>query len=418
MSSDFTRLGITNKNERTRNKYYKTDVARTLQHTRWLLEILGVWPLVKKNPTTWEIGRSKCLISLCSILMAFIMIPCTLHMILMEKNPLVKLMLFGPIGFCLTNILKYCSIIYRRDIIENCINHVEFDLMRIDNQHDREIMERNVNVGRNLTVLCAVFMYTGGLSYHTIMPLWRGNEINEFNKTIRPLVYPGYDIFFDSQTSPNYEFIFYTNCISACVTYTITTAACNLAAVFVAHTCGQIEIMMSRLRTLFDGTDDIRNTDILHHRLGFVIHSHTRVLRFTSIIETLLREICLVEVVASTLIICLLEYYCLTEWENSETIAIITYLVLLLSLSFNIYIFCHIGELLKEQCQKIGKAAYMMNWYRLPSKSGRALVMVLAISNYPRKLTAGRMMELSVRSFGTIIKTSVIYLNMLRAMAD
>lgn len=29
-------------------------------------------------------------------------------------------------------------------------------------------------------------------------------------------------------------------------------------------------------------------------------------------IETLLREICLVEVVASTLIICLLEYYCLT----------------------------------------------------------------------------------------------------------
>lgn len=44
----------------------------------------------------------------------------------------------------------------------------------------------------------------------------------------------------------------------------------------------------------------------------------------------------------------------------------------------------------------------MMDWYRLPGKSGRAVVMVLANANNPRRLTAGRMMELSVSSFGTV----------------
>nr|UEN71260.1 olfactory receptor 77 [Gregopimpla kuwanae] len=340
---------------------------------------------------------------LCSILMAFIMIPSTLHMVCREKNPIVRLMLFGPIGFCLTNILKYCSIVFRSDSIKLCIEHVETDWMMIENEKDRQIMRKNVNVGRDLTALCGIFMYTGGLSYHTIMPLWCGSRINELNQTIRPLVYPGYDIFVDPQASPTYEIIFYTNCISACVTYTVTTAACNLAAIFVTHSCGQIQIMMSRLETLFDDVkeNEVLN-DVLKNRVGFVIRCHVRVLRFTSIVERVLREICLVEVVASTLIICLLEYYCMTEWNNSEAVAIITYFMLLISLSFNIFIFCHIGELLKEQCYQVGKATYMIDWYRLPSKTGLALVMIIAMANYPRKITAGRMMELSVTSFGAV----------------
>lgn len=44
----------------------------------------------------------------------------------------------------------------------------------------------------------------------------------------------------------------------------------------------------------------------------------------------------------------------------------------------------------------------MSDWYRLPGKTGLSLVMIIAMANYPRKLTAGQMMELSVSSFGTV----------------
>lgn len=37
------------------------------------------------------------------------------------------------------------------------------------------------------------------------------------------------------------------------------------------------------------------------------------------------------------------------EWENSDATAILTYFILLISFTFNILIFCYIGELLVEQ---------------------------------------------------------------------
>ena len=234
--------------------------------------------MVKRNCNKPEYYVSKLLVILCSVLMAFIMIPCTLHMIFVEKDTLVRLMLMGPVGFCLTNILKYVSMIYRAKGIKLCIDHVETDWMMIETAKDRKIMRKNVNIGRNLTSMCGLFMYTGGFAYHTIMPLWQGRTINEYNETIRPLAYPGYDLFVDSQLTPTYEFIFYTNCLSAVVTSTVTTVACNLAATFVTHTCGQIDIMMYRLETLFDSVES--KTDILKHRVNVVIQCHVRILRW------------------------------------------------------------------------------------------------------------------------------------------
>lgn len=157
------------------------------------------------------------------------------------------------------------------------MEHVELDWMEIDNKKDHEILTRNVNVGRRLTIVCGIFMYSGGFFYHAIMPQWSGNRVNELNETIRPLIYPGYDIFLNSQMSPYYEFIFYTHIFFSCVTSTITATACNLAAIFVAHACGQIELTMSRLNTLFDSIDEA--SDTVETRLGFIVKSHVRMLR-------------------------------------------------------------------------------------------------------------------------------------------
>lgn len=259
------------------NKNYLIDVARTLQYTRWLLKILGVWTMVKKNPKPWEKYSWKFLMVLYTGLILFVMIPCTANIILKEKNPVERAMLCGPIGFCITNLLKYYFMFFRSNMIKSCIKNMEFDWMHIVTKNDRDIMTRNVNLGVDVTVVCGAFMYGGGLMYNMILPLSQGGHLNEFNETIRPLVYPGYDIFVDSQKTPLYEIIFYTNCIVAWVTYTITTAACNLAAVFVAHTCGVIGIMMSRLDTLFEDVDE--RSQVVQDRLGYVVKTHVRVLK-------------------------------------------------------------------------------------------------------------------------------------------
>lgn len=44
----------------------------------------------------------------------------------------------------------------------------------------------------------------------------------------------------------------------------------------------------------------------------------------------------------------------------------------------------------------------MINWYKIPRNKGKQLMLIIASSNNQRKLTAGGMMELTLRSFGNV----------------
>ncbi|XP_014487905.1 PREDICTED: odorant receptor 22c-like, partial [Dinoponera quadriceps] len=154
-------------------------------------------------------------------------------------------------------------------------------------------------------------------------------------------------------------------------------------------------------------------------RLAMIVQQHVRILRFISLTDRMLREISVVEIVGCTLNMCFLGYYTITlEWGSVEIAAYVTYITLLLSFTFNIFIFCYIGELIIEQCKKIGEVSYMIDWYRLPGRKGLVLVLMIAMSNSSTKLTAGNFFELSLSTFGDVVRTSVAYLNMLRTLTS
>ncbi|XP_044576213.1 odorant receptor 4-like isoform X1 [Cotesia glomerata] len=393
------------------------DINYNLKLTKWILKPLGVWSFVIIDCSLTSKLSSVLIIFVNLFIMFITFMPCCVHMIFRETDPAVKIILMGPFGFCLTNCCKYYFIMYRSNIITNCLNHLKADWARVKTEEDRQKMIESVNVGRNITKLCAIFMFSGGVSYHTFMPMWKGTTLNELNETIRPLVYPGNEIFFNCQKTPIYEFIFFLHFTCGMVMQTITTGACHLAAIFATHVCGQVDILKSQLQNLLK-KENSKTNDTIDNRIASIIQSHVRILDFSKSIERMLREVCLVEVGASTMIICLLEYYCMTEWSNSETINILTYLMLLTALTFNIFIFCYIGEILNQQCSSIGESTYMINWYKIPRNKGKYLMLTIASSKNQRQLTAGGMLDLSLRSFGNIIKTSVAYLNMLRTVTE
>ncbi|XP_076276555.1 uncharacterized protein LOC143207225 [Lasioglossum baleicum] len=108
----------------------------------------------------------------------------------------------------------------------------------------------------------------------------------------------------------------------------------------------------------------------------------------------------------------------LEESRAKDMTAIITYATILASLIFNIFIFCYIGELVAEQYRKVGQMSYMIDWYRLPKNTKLGVVLIMAMSSTPTKLTAGRLVKLSLASFSDVMKTSVAFLNMLRRLTD
>ncbi|XP_076235778.1 uncharacterized protein LOC143180130 [Calliopsis andreniformis] len=390
-----------------KNSNYEHDIRYTLQMCQWVLKPIGIWPLVHTRTSQLEKIISVLLLGWCTFVLLFALIPPIRYMFVEEKSVYKRVKLMGPMGFCLASAIKYCYLGLKGSVFGRCFMHMERDWKTVEESNHRGIMLRQAAVSRHLIGLCAAFLYTAGLSYNTIMPFLSKARFKG-NITVKPLSYPGYDAFFDTQSSPTYEIIFSLHIFAGFIRYSITTGAYSLAAIFVTHICGQIRIQIARL------DDFVKRKQGNHDPLSIVVRDHVKILRLSKNIEEALREICFTEVVESTMIICLLEYYCLTEWQNSDGVAIMTYVMFLISFSFNVFIFCYISQILTDECSQIGPVSYNIDWYNMPPKKACSVILLNAISLYPPKLTAGKILELNFITFSSILQTSVVYLNLLR----
>ncbi|XP_017759704.1 PREDICTED: odorant receptor 4-like [Eufriesea mexicana] len=397
-----------------RNNHYENDIHYTLQMCQWLLKAIGLWPLIYSYTSKLEQLVSIFLMTVCLFSMLFIILPSGHHAFFVDKRIETKLQMFGPVGFCLSSAIKYCYIGLKGPYLERCMQHVRKDWKMVQDPNHRAIMLKYVTISRKLITVCAVFLYTGGMSFHTVMQLL-STERNKENITLKPLTYAGYDSFLDVQSSPAYEIVFFLHCFAGMVMYSVATAAYSFAAIFVTHSCGQIEIQLSKLQNLVKKKEEGKKNG--SDSIVTIVRDHVEILGFSNNIEEALREICFMEIIESTLNMCLLEYYFITEWQNSDTIAMLTLFTLLISFTFNIFIFCYIGETLTEQCSQIGTISYEINWYDLPAKEAYDLILLISVSQNPPKLTAGKMVDLSLNTFSSVVKTSVAYLNLIRTVA-
>ncbi|XP_043517113.1 odorant receptor Or2-like isoform X1 [Frieseomelitta varia] len=397
-----------------KNVHYENDIHYTLQLCKWLLKPIGVWPLVNNRASKLEQLVSIVLMTTCFSSLLFIVLPSFHHIFFVEKNTHIKVKLLGPVGFCFSSTIKYCCLGLKGPFFERCIQHVRKDWKTVHDPNYRTIMLKYATVSRKLITVCAAFLYSGGMSYHTVVQFLSKDRRGK-NYTYRPLAYPSPDSILDTQSSPTYEIVFFLHCFAAMIMYSVTTVAYSLAAIFVTHICGQIQIQIARLHDLVKSKEREGGE---RDPLSVIVHDHVEILRFSKNAEEALREICLAEIVESTIIMCLLEYYCMVEWRNNDAIAIMTYFTLLISFTFNIFIFCYIGELLSEQCRQIGINSYKIEWYNLPAKNAYDLILLISISQYPPRLTAGKIIDLSLNTFSSVAKTSLIYLNLLRTVTD
>ncbi|XP_012230133.1 odorant receptor 10-like [Linepithema humile] len=396
------------------NRNFKNDLQVSMQLNVWTLKPIGTWPK--------SLGHSRletlwCRVSniTCYGLLVLILIPGGMYMVLEMKDFYSQLKLGSALSFFMTAVMKYCAFILRENDLRRCVEYIEGDWKNVKYTEDRKIMLKNANIGRRLIVICGIFMYGAVLFYYVAVPFTRAKIVEEDgNLTYRRLVYPVPKVLVDARRSPINEIFYFIQLLSGFVAHNITVAACGLAALLAMHACGQLQVLISWLNHLVDGREGINDT--VDERLANIIELHVRILNFIAQTEELLHEISLIEVVGSTMNICFLGYHCMMEWNFQQPVSGLTYVILLVSLTFNIFMFCYIGELLTEQTMKVRESSYMIDWHRLPERKSLAIILIICMSDATTRLTAGNIIELSVSSFGNVIKSSVAYLNILRTL--
>ncbi|XP_051162637.1 odorant receptor 43a-like [Leptopilina boulardi] len=415
------------------NKTYKSDIRYAINTCRNIALFLGLWPNNNNVKKSLLKKSLKLIINFTSILlMTFVIISCILFGTFELKLMSQRIILTGPTSFYVMAFMKYSIILFRSDDLENCLKIIENDWQYI-NYKQRQIMLKHAKFGRIITIFCAIFMYLGGFWFHVISPLTAEPIVTEKNISIQPFPSPVYGKFLTSGQSPIYEIIYIAELIVGFIMYSIAITTFSFAAILTIHACSQFEIVILNLDNLFSGIEKYSD---LHDKLIVTVNSHLKVLSFVSQLESVFNEICFIEIMGCTLNICLLGYYTIMGWKKQELSAILTYSILLASFIFNIFIYCLIGEMVTIQVSKfnflffftsiifflqatkVGEKSYMINWYLMPKKTSKDLLFFIRISQYPSKISAGKIFVLSLGTFCTVLKTSAAYFNALWKMSQ
>ncbi|KAL6259107.1 hypothetical protein P5V15_009029 [Pogonomyrmex californicus] len=373
-------------------------VRLSVQKTRWILKSIGVWPKALESSSLMKRYVRVLINVICIGLVTFLFVPCVFYVVLEVEDTYNTLKFTGPLSFCIMVFMKYILLIARGNDIRVCIEHIRNDWMNTRHHGDRTIMIRNAEFGSRLVMICSFMSYGGAVFYHIAMPIGMGKITDMDNLSYHLLGYPVARVIADTRYSPINEIFLLIQCISGLTTQAVTAGACSLTAVLAMHAYGRLEILIQWIMYLVDGREDLCNN--VDKRLAIIVQEHVRILRFISLTEKILHEIFLVEIVGCTMNMCFLGYYIIMEWEIGELASYITYSVLLISFTFNIFIFCYIGELVAMQSRRISEIAYMIEWHRLPKREALAVILMIAMSNSPIKFTAGNIIDLSISSFG------------------
>jgi len=260
------------------NVTYEKDTIYALMWSRWILRLLGIWPLVYPNTTRIEKIFTTISFTLCWSALNFLLIPMSIFMLSDEITTKEKIKMLGPMGFALMAALKYFFLVVRHKSIRQCIYALSTDWRMVQQEEHRKIMIRLAERGHTLSKFSIVFMYCGGLCWHTVMPFLSHNELsrNE-NITLGPIPYVGFDLIFDLRPMSTHIFVFFAQWCSGLVLFNITIAVCCLANVFVSHTCGQIEIVMKCVQDFVKETRKNRLNSKRH--MADIIKHHVQTLR-------------------------------------------------------------------------------------------------------------------------------------------
>ncbi|XP_060817351.1 odorant receptor 13a-like [Bombus pascuorum] len=387
----------------------------SLQLNRWFLKPIGAWP---SSPSTTKLERiiSFVLNIICFSTVTITVIPSLLLIILDDQSINFKLKALCFVSHWIISSVNYTALLLHSKDIRQCIEHMESDWRTVIREEDQHVMLKNAKFGRFVAAFCAIFMQGSVLSFCFVTAL-NTVEIQIGNETrvLHVLPCAVYKKLVNVDESSTNQIMFFLQVSSAIIANSSTIGIFSFAAVLAAHACGQLNVVRLWITEFVNEASGKKKSDG-SIQIGAIVERHLRTLNFISYIEDIMNKLCLLEMLRCTTDICVTGYYILSEWAEHDIQNLTSYFMMLVTMCYNIFIICYIGEILTEQCKKIGEVVYMTNWYYLPGKTILDLIMVIARSNVVVQITAGKLVHMSVYTFGSVIKTAFAYLNMLQQM--
>ncbi|XP_029159745.1 putative odorant receptor 85d [Nylanderia fulva] len=276
-----------------------------------------------------------------------------------------------------------------------------------------EIMKTYAAKARLLSLIYSMFYLTACPIYPftTLTPKIL-DIVMPLNKS-RPIImpYPAHYFVYDD-TEYFYYILFHATIIGTLVLTVLVAHDCVILT-YIEHVCGVFAVAGFRFENLVYKHNGKKNDmdKIYNQKIVSSIHVHWRALKFAESLEntfsvSLFMQLLMIIVGTSvTLLQMAVQVENIFEVYRNATFV----------LAHLIHIFCFSlqGQKLIDHSLKMHDKIYNCSWYKMPMKSQRLLLSVMRRSMQPNMLSAGRIYIFSLKSFMTVLQTSMSYFTVL-----
>ncbi|KAJ3666961.1 hypothetical protein Zmor_002379 [Zophobas morio] len=287
--------------------------------------------------------------------------------------------------------------------IKKCIHYLEDPLFEVKGDNEK-ILEKWVHTCQRNTKVFLGSIIAGNVS-------WAVKPFLLQNGQLSVDVWLPYNLMENTMV---YIFVFVLLTLGVAYASIAGAAIDPLLAGLCGLASGHIQVLKHNLKHLDQCTTDSESLKIFVTRrnIKHCINHHNIILSFIKEFESCFSSVVFSQFAGSVLVV---GFCCFQLGKMSPTTPnfsiLVGYLIVLL---VQIYFYCYYGTVLYEESDSLTNADYIGNWYDYDAESKKDLILLLERSQRPIVVTAGKILDLSVTTFTTILRRSYSLLAVLK----
>ncbi|XP_067210028.1 odorant receptor 10-like [Linepithema humile] len=389
---------------------WNEDVAYAMTPFKLLTAPVGGWPLQEYN----KFALARYIISICSMSVELIMSYLDIYYGCSDMYEIldsVMIIVCAILGLVKLSMFR----IYADNLICNYSSAVS-DYLAIDTEAKRTIMRRHAFMGRIFfysVVLFGIFVSLGLVT----APIIPSNKDAQVNVSINDDVL-GYPIsstctlarFHFSTTL--YLVIFIVQSFLIGATFFSNLGNDSLFLAITLHVCGQMELLRIEFSDFATEKGNV-NQDFMK-----LVTRHSYLLNLARLLADAVHFILLVQLFISSVLICIMGFQLIVALKVGDALMIAKTAMALLTFSLEMFAYSFVGNYLKNQMEEVAHSIFSCNWHCMSVKLMKNILFVIAQSQQPIQLTAGKFLVVNLQTYMSILKTSFSYLSVLRVTLD
>ncbi|KYN43582.1 Putative odorant receptor 13a [Trachymyrmex septentrionalis] len=328
-----------------------------------------------------------------------------------------------PIFISITFSSKLLFIMLNSEKVKACLNIIQKDWQSL-NSVEKVILERHSKYGQHLATFYAVLMHTTA-SLFVVKPIMLtliADDIINITKSSIP---------FESRLPfrveygkkfNQYIYPIAVHSYVAVIAHSFATVVADaLYYTLIQHACGMFSIIGNTLENIGKNNEEnfdakpIKVKDDNYSKTLHCLRRHIIVIEFAEYIESLFTKIFLMTLNFNMIGISITGIQLLMHLNKGAN-DIIGPLTICIALFIHLFLHFWQGQFLLDYSVLPYESICRANWYYTSQRCRKLLLLMMYRTVIPCKITAGKLMILSIDNFATVVKTSLSYLTVFRSM--